>query len=769
MPKNNRVNSVQRRIRIAIVAAAALAVWNACSDDDTHGSAANLKAHDQDASSDAGSGVSGGHGGETASPDASSRSEGQGGNGVSVDASSGGPNTGGHDTGSARNAAASSGGASALRGGDGDDGTEPEGGVRSCSGFDGGTELPVVLATGVGMWGVAVDATHVYYTTAVNDGIVARVPIGGGQAQKIATNETSPNDIAVAADQVFWSTTENEPNGRIIRASVTGGARTVLVEGEDSFPQFLESDGSFLYYVTSYNIVGAVPVAGGDAIALTAGPMYSNTVDMVRSGHELFMTNSGIWEDETMLPLREPETAFVASVPTSGASDRTVLVSRLDFPLFQVAADDKWAFYSDDKYIYRIDASGGAPTRLVTLVTDVPASESPIRDMASDGVDLYYADAGAVYRVPVTGGAPVVMASGYSSIQTLKLDSANVYFTDHDGGQLIQLSKCAATNVQPNTSGAGGTGAAGAGGTSNTGGIAGSGGTAAGGMGGASGLPQSCTGLARNCGPYGDEDCCQSPLVPGGTFNRGNDASYPATVSPFRLDRFEVTLGRFRKFVEAYPGSKPIAGSGRNPNNASDTGWDSSWDSQLPPDQTALIAKVKCFPRVPLFQAWTDAPDANETHPMNCISWAEAEAFCIWDGGRLPTEAEWNYAAAGGGEQRVYPWSAPPNSSLIEDDDAVFCGADCDGPRPVGFHSPKGDGKWGHADLSGNVMEMVLDWYRTPYPQVPCANCANLVPDNIRVVVGGAFWRGASAQLTSARLGAAGRGFDAGVRCARAP
>ena len=41
---------------------------------------------------------------------------------------------------------------------------------------------------------------------------------------------------------------------------------------------------------------------------------------------------------------------------------------------------------------------------------------------------------------------------------------------------------------------------------------------------------------------------------------------------------------------------------------------------------------------------------------MNCIDWYTAYAFCIWDGGRLASEAEWNFAAAGGSEQRYYPW-----------------------------------------------------------------------------------------------------------------
>jgi hypothetical protein len=73
----------------------------------------------------------------------------------------------------------------------------------------------------------------------------------------------------------------------------------------------------------------------------------------------------------------------------------------------------------------------------------------------------------------------------------------------------------------------------------------------------------SCNGLAATCGPSGTADCCASNLVTGGTFNRSNDANYPATVANFRLDNYEITVGRFRKFVAAYSQAMIASGLAR--------------------------------------------------------------------------------------------------------------------------------------------------------------------------------------------------------------
>ena len=294
----------------------------------------------------------------------------------------------------------------------------------------------------------------------------------------------------------------------------------------------------------------------------------------------------------------------------------------------------------------------------------------------------------------------------------------------------------------------------------------------------------SCVGLADNCGPTGGDDCCSAEPVPGGTFFRSYDVagdgmypsmSYPATVSAFRLDKYEATVGRFRKFVEAGGGTRvnpPAAGAGAHDKIAG-SGWDASWDEMLAVDAMALIAVVKCDAT---YQTWTDTAGSNEALPINCVTWYEALAFCIWDGGYLPTEGEWNFAAAGGSEQRAYPWSSPAASLAVDcsyanfHNGTVYCVNPPNGAvNRVGNESPRGIGKWGQADLSGNVWEWTLDWYASPYDN-PCIDCADLKPATARVVRGGFYGLDASTLRGAFRNGAAvpsRRGADVGMRCAR--
>jgi formylglycine-generating enzyme required for sulfatase activity len=286
----------------------------------------------------------------------------------------------------------------------------------------------------------------------------------------------------------------------------------------------------------------------------------------------------------------------------------------------------------------------------------------------------------------------------------------------------------------------------------------------------------SCRGLPRTCGPTRSESCCERPLVNGGTFARGYDvagdgwypsAAYEATVSNFRLDTYEVTVGRFRTFVEANQGTQanpPPADAGARPRLA-DSGWDPRWNESLAVDRAQLEHALELCAGP---TTWTEIPRDGETLPINCVSWFEAMAFCAWDGGYLPTEAEWNYAAAGGSEQRAYPWSSPPPSLDIDGSRAnYFCGLDCGVTTllPVGAR-PAGDGKWGQSDLSGNLAEWTLDYYAPAYPS-PCKDCANLTPSEGRIARGGEYTEFFSSQRTSVRRFGGFRFSNVGFRCAQ--
>jgi sulfatase modifying factor 1 len=307
----------------------------------------------------------------------------------------------------------------------------------------------------------------------------------------------------------------------------------------------------------------------------------------------------------------------------------------------------------------------------------------------------------------------------------------------------------------------------------------------------------SCVGLTANCGPNATSNCCATSLVPGnaagatmagaayyrsydvaGDVDSGNTA-YPATVSDFELDIYEVTVGRFRAFVNAGMGTTanpPGQGAGAHAQIPA-SGWDPSFDSSLLGSAAALSTALDCTTGVTA--TWTAEPGDNENLPLTCMTWFEAFAFCIWDGGYLPTETEWNYAASGGSDQRAYPWSSPPASEAIgcmnanydNDGSAGFCVNGTTGATErVGSASPSGDGKFGQADLGGNVSEWTLDWYASPYSS-PCNDCANLIAAGARAVRGGAWDLAAVGLRTGLRSdGIPGdRYINNGFRCARAP
>jgi formylglycine-generating enzyme required for sulfatase activity len=217
-----------------------------------------------------------------------------------------------------------------------------------------------------------------------------------------------------------------------------------------------------------------------------------------------------------------------------------------------------------------------------------------------------------------------------------------------------------------------------------------------------------CTAAPRN-----DEDVC----VDGALFVYGSKDAFGFGASddvprrtvllpPFRMDRYEVTVGRFRAAI----------GRGFAPPTSA-TSFLGVNDAPLPTAPVDPASPTLC----------TLSLDAmgRESYPLNCVSWDIARAFCVFDGGDLPTEAQWEYVAANSGRAfpTRHPWGGD-ESAAVKCDQAVFgrgpylfdneCNADGTtfGPLPIASRIGNGGDVspgLGIVDLAGGVSELMLD------------------------------------------------------------
>src|SRR5438128_1916358 len=189
-------------------------------------------------------------------------------------------------------------------------------------------------------------------------------------------------------------------------------------------------------------------------------------------------------------------------------------------------------------------------------------------------------------------------------------------------------------------------------------------------------------------------------LIPAGEFTmgseQGDDDEQPVhrvVLDRFYLDTFEVTNGRFAKFVAAIQSEPP-------------------WGFA---DQ--------------------ETPVIHAEQPVRWVNWLEATGYCLWAGKRLPTEAEWEKAARGT-DGRIYPWGNEPPTPT----QAVFGlkeGAET--VSPIG-NRDTGRSPYGIHDLAGNLYEWVADWYdETVYTSNPAIDPRGPVEGTVKVQRGGSY------------------------------
>lgn len=218
--------------------------------------------------------------------------------------------------------------------------------------------------------------------------------------------------------------------------------------------------------------------------------------------------------------------------------------------------------------------------------------------------------------------------------------------------------------------------------------------------------------------------------ISGGTFmmgsEKGRDKEKPVhkvTLSSFEIAKTEVTVAQYMACVKAGVCSPPHFEDGR-----CRQGKKRKWRN----------------PELPDFFRGDDLP-------VVCVDWRQAKAWCRWVGGRLPTEAEWEYVARGCGKDIRYPWGdREPGSNLavISDVDGQQAGKCPEAVCSVSF----GNTSDGLCDMAGNVREWVSDWLDT-YPDKPVDSPVGPVNGTFKVMRGGSWRHGPKQAAATVRMG----------------
>jgi formylglycine-generating enzyme required for sulfatase activity len=236
--------------------------------------------------------------------------------------------------------------------------------------------------------------------------------------------------------------------------------------------------------------------------------------------------------------------------------------------------------------------------------------------------------------------------------------------------------------------------------------------------------------------------------IPAGNFKMGSNASDPycssdetpqhnVYLTAYQIGKYEITNIQYKVFMDA--------GGYSNSCYWTVDGW--TWRTENGITSPAYWSSGR-------YNSGTAYP----VYPVTCISWYEADAFCRWAGGRLPTEAEWEKAARGTDSSNCWPWGGAWDSTV--------CNAGCGFiypdayPDTFTYSSPvgcfnAGVSVYGVYDMAGNIYEWINDWYDPNYYSIsPASNPAGPSAEETagyKVIRGGSFTNDAADCRTGSR------------------
>lgn len=262
-----------------------------------------------------------------------------------------------------------------------------------------------------------------------------------------------------------------------------------------------------------------------------------------------------------------------------------------------------------------------------------------------------------------------------------------------------------------------------------------------------------CVAVAAQAAPAvvvgdGVKGPAQMVWVPGGEFLMGSDhelaqanerPAHRVKVGGFWMDRHHVDNGQFRRFVEA---TGYVTTAERKPNWETlkvqlAPGTPRPPDSALVPGAMVFVGTDHAVSLDDYSQWWRYVPgaswkhpqgpgssiEAKDDHPVVQVSYDDALAYAQWAGKRLPTEAEWEFAARGGLEQATYAWGnefAPGGKKMLNFWDTKQRKFPVINPQAGGATGTSRPGRfpangYGLYDMTGNAWQWVADWYRADY------------------------------------------------------